>query len=83
MYLKSSGFLPEVLAKLRKIDEYTKFNVNSLLIVHDNLVTFGTQFYFIRTCIPEILDSDLFGKKVATGTKGRKDKYVSFHGGIC
>ena len=36
MYLKSSGFLPEVLAKLRKIDEYTKFNVNSLLIVHDN-----------------------------------------------
>ena len=31
MYLKSSGFLPEVLAKLRKIDEYTKFNVNSLL----------------------------------------------------
>ena len=36
MYLKSSGFLPEVIAKLRKIDEYTKFNVNSLLIVHDN-----------------------------------------------
>lgn len=36
MYLKSSGFLPEFLAKLRKIDEYTKFNVNSLLIVHDN-----------------------------------------------
>ena len=49
----------------------------------DDLVTFGTQFYFIRTCIPEMLDCDLFGKKIATGTKGRKDKYVSFHGGIC
>ena len=47
------------------------------------MILLHSQFYFISTCIPEILDCDLFGKKVATGTKGRKDKYVSFHGGIC